>query len=62
MRLKIFNMSKRQLNHIALAREFAAARTAQATCTMNAIRFVFSILVEGSSYAQASRIIAWNDI
>ena len=46
-------MNKRQLNHLAHAREFAAARTAHATCTTNAIRLVFSILVEGSSYAQA---------
>ena len=40
-------MSKRQLNHLAKARAFAAeVRKSEHTSHVNALRFVFSVLVE----------------
>ena len=56
-------MSFRQRRHLYMARKKRKPFTdPPSELVLDAKRFVFSVLVEGSTFIQAARLMAWNDI
>ena len=54
--------SKQKLHLIKARKQRHVTQENKSATHLNALRFVFSVIVEGSSFAQASRLMAWNDI